>query len=55
MPYIIPGYTEYYEEGGILYISSKLIQNKIKITEPSSGRSFMKFYAVEAAPRCLPR
>ena len=40
MPYIIPGYTEYYEEGGILYISSKLIQNKIKITEPKLREEF---------------
>ena len=33
MTYMLPGYTEYYEEDGVLYISSKLLQNKVKITE----------------------
>lgn len=32
--YIVPGYIEYYEDGGALLLSSKLLQNKVKITEP---------------------
>lgn len=55
MTYMIPGYTEYYEEDGALYISSKLLQNKVKITEPKLRKSFMKFYAAEVVPRCLLR
>ena len=40
MTYMIPGYTEYYEEDGALYISSKLLQNKVKITEPKLQEEF---------------
>ena len=29
--YIVPGYIEYYEDGGALLLSSKLLQNKVKI------------------------
>lgn len=31
--YIFPGYTEFYEQDNILFVSSKLFQNTIKITD----------------------
>lgn len=40
MTYMLPGYTEYYEEDGVLYISSKLLQNKVKITEAKLREEF---------------
>ena len=46
MTYMIPGYTEYYEEDGALYISSKLLQNKVKITEPKLQEEFSRNFPV---------
>ena len=46
MTYMLPGYTEYYEEDGVLYISSKLLQNKVKITEAKLREEFYEI------PRC---
>ena len=38
--YIVPGYIEYYEDGGALLLSSKLLQNKVKITDPGLQEEF---------------
>ena len=45
MTYMLPGYTEYYEEDGVLYISSKLLQNKVKITEAKLREEFYEISA----------
>lgn len=38
--YILPGYTSYAQDDGVLYISSKLFQNKVKLTEQSLQDEF---------------
>lgn len=38
--YILPGYTMHYEENGAIYISSKLLQNKVMLTEPAIQEEF---------------
>lgn len=38
--YFFPGYVKYYEEDGVLYISSQLLQNKVKITEAELKKEF---------------
>lgn len=47
--YIMPGYVEYYEEGGALYIMSNLLQNKVKITEKPLQE---EFYAIVRCGGC---
>lgn len=47
--YILPGYTEYREEDGALYVSSKLFQNEIKITDISLQK---EFFAIHSARGC---
>lgn len=32
--YIIPGYVDYYEDNGVIYVSSKLRLNTVKLTDP---------------------
>lgn len=32
--YIIPGYTNYYEKNGAIFVSSSLFQNEVKLTDP---------------------
>lgn len=48
--YIIPGYIEYYEEGGALLLSSKLLQNKIKITDPGLQEEFYSIVRCGGCP-----
>lgn len=38
--YIFPGYIKYYEKGGAIYISSKLLQNKVALTDSSIQEEF---------------
>ena len=38
--YILPGYTTHYEENGAIYVSSKLLQNKVMLTEPDIQEEF---------------
>lgn len=38
--YFFPSYTAYYEENDVLYVFSKLFQNKIKITDPTLQQEF---------------
>lgn len=48
--YILPGYTSYNNEDGVLYISSKLFQNKVKLTEQSFQE---KFFAIVKNGGCM--
>lgn len=48
--YILPGYVSYEEEDGMLYISSKLLQNKVKLTEQSIQN---EFYSIVKNGGCL--
>lgn len=32
--FILPGYVEYYEDNGVIYVSSNLRMNKVKLTDP---------------------
>ena len=47
--YTLPGYVEYYEEDGAIYITSKLLQNKVKITEKPLQE---EFYAIVRCGGC---
>lgn len=47
--YILPGYVEYYEEDGAIYITSNLLQNKVKITEKQLQE---EFYAIVRCGGC---
>ena len=38
--YILPGYIRHYEENGAIYISSKMLQNKVMLTEPAIQEEF---------------
>ena len=38
--YIIPGYTKYSEESGSIYVVSKLLQNKVALTDPAIQDEF---------------
>lgn len=38
--YIFPGYVEYCEESGSIYVSSKLRQNTVKLTDPQIQKEF---------------
>ena len=39
--YVLPGYTTYNEKDGVLYISSKLFQNTVKLTKQSFQDEFL--------------
>ena len=38
--YIVPGYTKYSEESGSIYVVSKLLQNKVALTDPAIQDEF---------------
>lgn len=38
--FILPGYTEHFEEDGILYVSSKLFRNNVKISDKALQKEF---------------
>lgn len=38
--YHIPGYVDYYEEGGAIYVTSRLRQNTVKLSEPQIIEEF---------------
>lgn len=38
--FILPGYVEYYEENGVIYVSSKLRMNTVKLSDPQIIEEF---------------
>lgn len=38
--YILPGYTDFYEANSVIYVTSKLHQNEIKLTDPKIQEEF---------------
>ena len=43
--YIFPGYVTYYTEGDSIVINSKLLQNKVKITNAQLRKEFINIYS----------
>lgn len=44
MKYIFPGYVEYYEENGSIYVLSKLKQNKVEISDYGLQKEFLRLF-----------
>lgn len=38
--YIVPGYVDYYEDNGVIYVTSNLRQNTVKLTDPQIIEEF---------------
>ena len=39
--YIFPGYVKFYQKETAIYLTSELLQNKVKITDPALQREFL--------------
>lgn len=48
--YIFPGYTDYYEENGVLFITSQLLQNTVKLTEKELQEEFYSILRCGGCP-----
>ena len=48
--YILPGYTTFYEENGAIFVTSKLLQNKVKISDPEFQEEFRSIVRCGGCP-----
>lgn len=48
--YILPGYVSYYEKGDAIYVVSKLLQNKVEITEKALQEEFLSIIRCGGCP-----
>lgn len=48
--YILPGYTTFYEEDGVIFVASKLLQNQVKIADPELQEEFRSIVRCGGCP-----